>query len=155
MASMIDSGHYDAVMASRIIGGGALRGGMPIWKYVANRALTLGENLMLGLKLSEYHTGYRAWSREVLETLPIERCSDDFVFDNQMIAQAAWAGFRFGEISCPTRYFAEASSINFSRSVEYGLGVVRTSLRYRAARENMMSWPLLSDEPRKPMREFG
>ncbi len=155
MASMIDSGHYDAVLASRIIGGGALRGGMPIWKYVANRALTLGENLMLGLKLSEYHTGYRAWSREVLETLPIERCSDDFVFDNQMIAQAAWAGFRFGEISCPTRYFAEASSINFSRSVEYGMGVVRTSLRYRAARENLMAWPLLSDEPRKPMREFG
>lgn len=155
MASMIDSGHYDAVLASRIIGGGALRGGMPLWKYVANRALTLGENLMLGLKLSEYHTGYRAWSREVLETLPIERCSDDFVFDNQMIAQAAWAGFRFGEISCPTRYFEEASSINFSRSVEYGLGVVKTSLRYRAARENMMTWPLLSDEPRKPMREFG
>jgi glycosyltransferase involved in cell wall biosynthesis len=145
MAWMIASGHYDSVMASRILGGGALAGGMPLWKYVANRGLTFTENLLLGQKLSEYHSGYRAWSRQVLETLPLERCSDDFVFDNQMIAQAVNAGFRLGEISCPTRYFKEASSINFRRSVKYGLGVLETAGRYRLAKAGLKPWPLLGE----------
>ncbi|HET9147243.1 MAG TPA: glycosyltransferase family 2 protein [Acetobacteraceae bacterium] len=143
MAWMIASGHYDAVLASRILGGTALSGGMPLWKYVANRGLTLAENLLLGQKMSEYHTGYRAWSRQVLETLPLDLCSDDFVFDNQMIAQAVYAGFRLGEISCPTRYFDEASSINFRRSVKYGLGVLETAGRYRLARAGIKPWALL------------
>lgn len=134
MASMIASGHYDAVFASRILGRGALVGGMPIYKYVFNRMLTLAQNILMRQKLSEYHTGYRAWNRQVLERLPLLSCSDDFVFDNQMIAQAAWFGFELGEISCPTKYFAEASSINFRRSCVYGLGVLRTSLEYRLAR---------------------
>ncbi len=131
MAAMLVSDQYDAVLASRILGGGALRGGMPAYKYVANRALTFTQNMLMGAKLSEYHTGYRAWTRQVLERLPLERCSDDFVFDNQMLAQTVRWGFRIGEISCPTKYFAEASSINFSRSVTYGLGVLRTSVQYR------------------------
>ena len=143
MASMIASGHYDAVMASRILGRGALAGGMPVWKYVANRGLTLVENLLLGQKFSEYHSGYRAWSRHVLEHLALDRCSDDFVFDNQMIAQALAAGFRFGEISCPTRYFKEASSINFRRSVTYGFGVLGTAMRYRLDRAGLRRWDLL------------
>jgi glycosyltransferase involved in cell wall biosynthesis len=130
MASMIASGHYDVVLGSRILGRGAIDGGMPRYKYVANRVLTLVENILVGEKLSEYHTGYRAWSRRVLESLPLERCSDDFVFDNQMLAQAIYAGFRIGEISCPTKYFAEASSINFRRSVIYGLGVLQTSVLF-------------------------
>ena len=134
MASMIASGHYDAVFASRILGNGALEGGMPFYKYVANRLLTAAQNLLIGQKLSEYHTGYRAWSRKALETLPLINCSDDFVFDNQMIAQAAWFGLNMGEISCPTRYFEEASSINFWRSSVYGLGVLRTSAEYRLAK---------------------
>jgi glycosyltransferase involved in cell wall biosynthesis len=142
MASMIASGHYDVVLASRILGRGALKGGMPLYKYVANRALTFLENLLLGLKLSEYHTGYRAWSRAVLETLPLERCSDDFVFDNEMLALAHHAHFSIGEISCPTSYFPEASSINFSRSVTYGIGVLRTALTYRLARWNLIKTPL-------------
>ena len=121
------------VLASRILGLGALVGGMPRYKYVSNRVLTLLQNILMRQKLSEYHTGYRAWSREVLERLPLEACSDDFVFDNQMLAQAAWFGMHIGEISCPTRYFAEASSINFRRSVTYGLGVVGTALLYRLA----------------------
>jgi glycosyltransferase involved in cell wall biosynthesis len=145
MASMIASGHYDVVLASRILGRGALAGGMPLYKYVANRALTFVENLLLGQKLSEYHTGYRAWSREVLETLPLEACSDDFVFDNQMLAQAAWFGFNTGEISCPTRYFDEASSINFRRSCSYGLGVLKTALLYRLSRWGLMKPPLFHD----------
>ncbi|UMY19161.1 glycosyltransferase family 2 protein [Methylobacterium organophilum] len=132
MASMIVSGEYDAVLASRILGKGALSGGMPLYKYLANRGLTLVQNLLLGQKLSEYHTGYRAWSRRLLERLPLLRCSDDFVFDNQMLAQAIHGGFRVGEISCPTRYFPEASSISFRRSVIYGCGVLETSLAYRA-----------------------
>ncbi|HET7708755.1 MAG TPA: glycosyltransferase family 2 protein [Sphingomicrobium sp.] len=134
MAGMIASGHYDAVFGSRILGGGALTGGMPRYKYVANRLLTAFQNLLMGAKLSEYHTGYRAWSREVLEQLPLLACSDDFIFDNQMIAQAMWADFRIGEISCPTKYFPEASSINFRRSCIYGLGVLRTSIGYRLSR---------------------
>ena len=134
MAGMIASGHYDAVFGSRILGNGALRGGMPRYKYVFNRLLTAFQNLVMGQKLSEYHTGYRAWDRSVLEKLPLLACSDDFVFDNQMIAQAAWHGFRIGEISCPTKYFPEASSINFRRSCVYGLGVLRTSIDYRLSR---------------------
>jgi len=128
MASMLASGHYDVVLASRILGGGARRGGMPLWRYVANRALTAFQNLALGSKLSEFHTGFRAFRREVLEKLPLEENSDDFVFDNQMLAQALAAGFRVGEISCPTKYFEEASSINFGRSVRYGFGVLSVSL---------------------------
>lgn len=139
MASMIASGHYDSVLASRILGRGALKGGMPLYKYIANRFLTFAENLALGIKLSEYHSGYRAFSRKLLETLPLDLCSDDFVFDNQMIAQAVFANFAIGEISCPTRYFAEASSINFRRSVTYGLGVLQTALHYRLARWNLRS----------------
>lgn len=134
MAAMIASGHYDAVLGSRILGHGARAGGMPLYKYIANRGLTLIENLLLGLKLSEYHTGYRAFSAALLRALPLARCSDDFVFDNQMLALAAWHGAAIGEISCPTRYFPEASSINFRRSVTYGLGVLRTALAYRLAR---------------------
>jgi glycosyltransferase involved in cell wall biosynthesis len=134
MASMIASGHYDAVFASRILGRGALVGGMPVYKYVFNRMLTLIQNILMQQKLSEYHTGYRAWNRQVLERLPLLSCSDDFVFDNQMIAQAAWFGFQLGEISCPTKYFPEASSINFRRSCTYGLGVLKTSVEYRLAK---------------------
>ena len=134
MAWMIASGEYDLVLASRILGRGAKEGRMPWWRYVANRGLTAAENLLLGLKLSEYHTGYRAYSKDLLQGLPISANSDDFVFDNQVIAQAAYFGFRVGEISCPTRYMAEASSINFRRSVVYGFGVLGTALAYRLAR---------------------
>jgi glycosyltransferase involved in cell wall biosynthesis len=145
MASMIASGHYDVVLGSRILGRGALAGGMPLYKYVANRFLTFFENVMLGLKLSEYHTGYRAWSRLLLQRLALERCSDDFVFDNEMLAQAAFIGAPIGEISCPTRYFAEASSINFRRSVTYGVGVLRTALAYRMAKWRLRPSPLFDD----------
>ena len=131
MAWLVASDEFDLVLGSRILGRGARAGGMPAWKYVANRVLTAWENLMLGVKLSEYHTGYRAYSRRVLETLPLEHNSDDFVFDNQVLAQAVAFGFRIGEISCPTRYFPEASSINFRRSVVYGVGVVATSVSFR------------------------
>jgi hypothetical protein len=127
MAGMIVSGVYDMVLGSRILGTGALKGGMPLYKYVANRFLTAFQNLFLGVKLSEYHTGFRAFSRNLLETLPLLENSDDFVFDNQMIAQAVMFGFQIGEISCPTKYFEEASSINFKRSVRYGLGVLATT----------------------------
>jgi glycosyltransferase involved in cell wall biosynthesis len=146
MASMIASGHYDVVLGSRILGRGALAGGMPLYKYIANRVLTLLENILLGLKLSEYHTGYRAWSRNVLQALPLDRCSDDFVFDNQMLALAAFRHFSIGEISCPTRYFAEASSINFRRSVTYGLGVLRTAAEFRAARWGLTKSGLFGHE---------
>ena len=142
MTAMIASGHYDAVLASRILGKGALVGGMPVYKYISNRALTLAENILLGQKLSEYHTGYRAWSRVVLERLPLLACSDDFVFDNQMIAQTVHFGFRIGEISCPTKYFAEASSINLRRSIVYGLGVLRTALEFRLHRMRLVRSPL-------------
>ena len=146
MASMIASGHYDAVFASRILGRGALTGGMPRYKYVFNRLLTAFQNIAMRQKLSEYHTGFRAWNRQVLERLPLLACSDDFVFDNQMIAQAAWFGFQLGEISCPTKYFPEASSINFRRSCTYGLGVLRTSLTYRLARWGLIRSPLFGQE---------
>jgi hypothetical protein len=142
MASMVLSGHYDLVLASRILGGQALKGGMPRYKYIANRFLTLAENLALGVKLSEYHTGYRAFSREVLETLPLETNSDDFVFDNEMLAQAVYFGFRIGEISCPTKYFEDASSINFKRSVKYGFGVLATSLKFLLHKWGAIQSPL-------------
>ena len=149
MAGMIASGHFDAVLGSRILGVGALAGGMPLWKYVANRFLTASENLLLGYKLAEYHTGYRAFSRRLLETLPLEENSDDFVFDNQMLAQAIWFGFHIGEISCPARYFPEASSINFRRSVKYGLGVLGTALEFRAARFGLTRSPRFAESGRK------
>jgi glycosyltransferase involved in cell wall biosynthesis len=149
MAGMVASGHFDVVLGSRILGVGALEGGMPIWKYAANRFLTATENLLLGYKLAEYHTGYRAFSRRLLETLPLEENSDDFVFDNQMLAQAIWFGFHVGEISCPARYFPEASSINFHRSVKYGLGVLATALEYRAARWGWMRSQRFADTGRK------
>src|SRR5437764_4426618 len=147
MAGMIASGHYDAVLASRILGGGALKGGMPRYKYIANRLLTAFQNLLMGAKLSEYHSGYRAWSREVLQSLPLLACSDDFVFDNEMIAHAVWGGFRLGEISCPTKYFAEASSINFRRSCVYGLGVLKTSIEYRLCRWGLKHSALFAPTP--------
>ena len=132
MAGMIASGVYDMVLGSRILGTGALKGGMPLYKYISNRFLTAFQNILLGVKLSEYHTGFRAFSRQLLETLPLLENSDDFVFDNQMIAQAVMFGFTIGEISCPTKYFKEASSINFRRSVKYGLGVLATSFSFVA-----------------------
>src|SRR6516165_5066757 len=145
MASMIASEEYDVVLASRILGRGALVGGMPIYKYVSNRFLTLLENIMIGQKLSEYHTGYRAWSRAVLERLPLRNNSEDFVFDNQMLAQCAYFGFRIGEISCPTKYFPEASSINFKRSVKYGLGVLGTTLAFRLQQMGLINSTLFTD----------
>ena len=134
MAAMIAYGEFDAVLASRILGIGAIQGGMPRYKFYSNRFLTLVENLLLRHKLSEYHTGYRAFSREILEKLPLENNSDDFVFDNQMLAQLVWFGYRIGEVSCPTKYFPEASSINFRRSVIYGFGVLGTALKFRLAK---------------------
>lgn len=138
MAAMIAYGEFDAVLASRILGIGALKGGMPLYKYVANRFLTFLENLLLQHKLSEYHTGYRAYTSHVLTQLPLEENSDDFVFDNQVIAQLIWFGFRIGEISCPTRYSADSSSISFRRSVRYGLGVLGTSLQFRLCKMNVL-----------------
>lgn len=138
MASMIGNGLYHCVLGSRILGGYALKGGMPWWKYVANRTLTATENFLTGAKLSEYHTGYRAFSRELLENLPFERNSDDFVFDNQFLAQTLWLGYKIAEVSCPTRYFAEASSINFRRSVQYGIGCLTTAMAFRLTKWNLM-----------------
>lgn len=134
MGSLIAAGQYDAVLGSRILSEGALKGGMPVYKYISNRFLTLVQNLLLAKKLSEYHTGYRAFSREVLEALPLERNSDDFIFDNQMLAQAIYRNFRIGEISCPTKYFPEASSINLRRSIVYGLGVLKVSIQFRLSK---------------------
>jgi glycosyltransferase involved in cell wall biosynthesis len=149
MASMIVSGHYDVVLGSRILGGGALRGGMPRYKYISNRFLTLVENLFLGVKLSEYHTGYRAFTRQVLEAVPLGEDSDDFVFDNQMLVQAVYFGFRIGEISCPTKYFPEASSINFRRSIRYGLGVLGATFAFALQRMGIVRLPMFSREGRK------
>lgn len=142
MAALVGSGLYDCVLGSRILGGRALAGGMPLYKYVSNRFLTLVQNLFMGAKLSEYHTGYRAFSRGLLESVPWERNSDDFVFDAQMLAEILWQGAVIGEISCPASYFAEASSINFARSVVYGLGCLRTALDFRLARLGRLSSPL-------------
>ena len=130
MASLIASGYYDVALGSRILGVGALEGGMPLYKYVSNRGLTFIQNILLQYKLSEYHTGYRAYARKVLESIPFERNSDSFLFDNQLLAQAIYFRFRIGEISCPTRYFPEASMIDWKKSVVYGLGVLRTSLQF-------------------------
>lgn len=139
MVSMLTSGHYDAVIASRILGKGAIKGGMPLYKYIANRGLTFIQNILLNSKLSEYHTGYRGWTKEVLNALPLDRCSDDFIFDNQMLAQAINQNFSIGEISCPTKYFKEASSINLKRSTIYGLGVLKTSIEYRLHKLGLIS----------------
>jgi glycosyltransferase involved in cell wall biosynthesis len=134
MVSIIGNGLHPCVLGSRILGGYALKGGMPLWKYLANRFLTLAENLLLSAKLSEYHTGYRAFSRAILQDLNLGANSDDFVFDNQMLAQILWHGFTIGEVSCPTKYFPEASSINFRRSLKYGFGCLDTGIRYRLAK---------------------
>jgi glycosyltransferase involved in cell wall biosynthesis len=142
MASLIANGLYDCVLGSRILGGGALKGGMPWWKYFFNRVLTFLENILIGAKLSEYHTGYRAFSRKVLDQLPLEKNSDDFVFDNQMLAQVLWSGQAVAEISCPTKYFPEASSINFRRSLHYGWGCLMTGLIFRLSRMGLMRSPL-------------
>jgi glycosyltransferase involved in cell wall biosynthesis len=147
MAAMVASGVYDVVIGSRILGNSARSGGMPWWKYVANRALTAFQNGLIGTKLSEFHTGLRAFSRTVLETLPLGANSDDFVFDNQMLVQAHAFGFRIGEISCPTRYFADASSIDFARSVEYGLGVVATTLSFASWRLRLREPEIFSRSP--------
>ena len=149
MASMVAYGVYDVVLASRIIGGRALLGGMPLYKYVANRLLTAFENLFLGVKLSEYHTGYRAFSRQVLTDLPLLEDSDDFVFDNQMLAQCVHFGFHIGEVSCPTKYFEEASSINFRRSVQYGFGVVATTVQFALQKWGLIHLPRYSANGRK------
>ena len=139
MASMIGNGLYHCVLGSRILGGYALRGGMPLWKYIANRVLTFVENILIGAKLSEYHTGYRAYSRELLEKLPFGVNSDDFVFDNQMLAQIVWSDYLVAEVSCPTKYFPEASSINFTRSIRYGLGCLSTALQFRLAKMKIVN----------------
>ena len=152
MASLISCGLYNAVLGSRILGGYAIEGGMPGWKYVANRGLTLACNILFGAKLSEYHTGYRAFSRELLLKLPIEENSDDFVFDNQMLAQILWLGEKIAEITCPTLYFKEASSINFQRSVEYGFGCLWTGLQFKLAQRKWVSpafLPKAHSEPSK------
>jgi glycosyltransferase involved in cell wall biosynthesis len=147
MVSLIANGLYGCVLGSRILGGHALEGGMPPYKYVSNRLLTFVENVFTGAKLSEYHTGYRAFSRELLETLDLSPNSDDFVFDNQMLAQILWHGWRIAEISCPTKYFEEASSINFRRSVVYGLGCLRTAVSYRMCRWGLWRSPLFPGRP--------
>lgn len=149
MASMIASGHYDIVLGSRILGGTALKGGMPLYKYIANRFLTLIDNMVLGVKLSEYHTGYRAFSRVVLETLPLNENSDDFVFDNEILVQSVFWGFKIGELSCPTRYFKEASTINFWRSVKYGFGVIATLIKYILSRSSFKKYAIFSAEGRR------
>ena len=149
MAWLVGSGEFDVVLGSRILGTGALKGGMPLYKYVSNRFLTAVENILLGVKLSEYHTGYRAFSRRVLETLPLGENSDDFVFDNQMLAQAVAFRFRIGEISCPTKYFPGASSISFRRSLVYGIGVLGTALKYRLHRWRLVQSPMFRPTGRR------
>jgi glycosyltransferase involved in cell wall biosynthesis len=154
MASMIAYGEYDVVLGSRILGNGARKGGMPLYKYFSNRVLTAFQNVLLGQKLSEYHTGFRAFSREVLMRLPLEENSDDFVFDNEMLAQATYFDYRIGEVSCPTRYFAEASSINFRRSVIYGLGVLATCLKYRRQKLQLGKWRIFESAGRTLIDEY-
>jgi len=146
LASMIGNGLYPCVLGSRILGGYALQGGMPLWKYVANRFLTFAENILIGAKLSEYHTGYRAFTREILEALPLGQNSDDFLFDNQMLAQIVWYGYAIGEASCPTKYFAEASSINLQRSLKYGFGCMGTAIAFRLARMGLIKSKLFPPE---------
>jgi glycosyltransferase involved in cell wall biosynthesis len=141
MAGLVASGLYACVLGSRILGGQALKGGMPMWRYVSNRALTLAGNMLLGTKVSEFHTGYRAWSRELIERLPLAANSDDFVFDNEVLAETAWLAYAIGEVSCPTRYAADASSISFWRSVRYGLGCLSTGLTFRLAKLGWLQSP--------------
>jgi len=143
MVSIIGEDLYPVVFGSRILGKGALKGGMPMYKYIANRFLTFTQNLLIGQKLSEYHTGYRAFSKEVLETVPFKKCDDDFIFDNEMIAQIFWKNFEIAEVTCPTKYFEEASSINFTRSSKYGLGVLRVSTLYMLNKIGIYKWDLL------------
>jgi glycosyltransferase involved in cell wall biosynthesis len=145
MIALIGNGVYPVVFGSRILGGGALKGGMPMYKYVFNRMLTLSQNLLMGEKLSEYHTGYRAYSGEVLRNVEYNKLSDDFVFDNQIVAQVFWKRYEIAEITCPTKYFEEASSINFSRSMTYGLGVLGVSFRYFFARIGLVKWSILGE----------
>ena len=147
MASLVGQGLYDVVLGSRILGVGALDGGMPFYKYVSNRFLTAVENALVDYKLAEYHTGYRAFSSRVLLTLPLLANSDDFVFDNQMLAQAIYFGFQIGEITCPTKYFPEASSIDFRRSVAYGLGVLKTAAQFRLSRMGLRAPAIFSSDP--------
>jgi glycosyltransferase involved in cell wall biosynthesis len=154
MASMIAYDVYDVVLGSRIIGGGALKGGMPVYKYVANRLLTAFQNLLTGAKLSEYHSGYRAFSKDVLMNLPLLENSDDFVFDNQMLAQCIYFSYRIGELSCPTKYFDEASSINFSRSVKYGFGVLGTTIKCRLQKMGLAHYRFFSTAGRKLMLDY-
>jgi glycosyltransferase involved in cell wall biosynthesis len=154
MASMIAYDVYDVVLGSRIIGGGALKGGMPVYKYVANRFLTAFQNAFTGAKLSEYHTGFRAFSKDVLTSLPLLENSDDFVFDNQMLAQCICFGYRIGEVSCPTKYFDEASSINFARSVKYGFGVLGTTLKCYLQKSGMARFRIFSATGRKLMFDY-
>ena len=149
MASMMTEGLFDAVIGSRILGNKAMMGGMPLYKYVSNRILTLSENLLIQQKLSEYHTGYRAFSRKVLETIPLMENSDDFVFDNQMLCQTLYFGFDVGEVSCPTLYFDDASSISFSRSVTYGMGVMQTAMKYAMARRSMGHFRIFNPNGKK------
>jgi glycosyltransferase involved in cell wall biosynthesis len=149
LAWMIASDEFDVVLGSRILGKGAREGGMPWWKYFSNRFLTAAENILLSMKLSEYHTGYRAFTRRVLESLPLHENSDDFVFDNQMLAQAVYFKFRIGEVSCPTRYMPEASSINFSRSVKYGIGVLGTAAAFRLQTAGLSRFPIFAADGRK------
>ena len=146
MVSMIGNGLYECVLGSRILGGYALKGGMPVWKYAANRFLTGVENLLMGAKLSEYHTGYRALSRNLLETIPYEANSDDFVFDNQMLAQILWHGYTIAEVSCPTKYFAEASSIDLRRSIQYGFGCLFTALQFFLAKKQLVRLKRFPDD---------
>lgn len=154
MAGMVSSGVYDVVLGSRILGAGALKGGMPFYKYFFNRILTAFQNVFLGVKLSEYHTGFRAFSRDVLQTLPLLENSDDFVFDNQMLAQSVMFGYRIGEISCPTSYFAEASSISFKRSVQYGLGVLTTTAGFVAHKTGVVRSPMYDATGRKVTMKY-
>ena len=149
MASMMTEGLFDAVIGSRILGNKAIMGGMPLYKYVSNRLLTLTENLLIQQKLSEYHTGYRAFSRKVLETIPLLENSDDFVFDNQMLCQTLYFGFEVGEVSCPALYFDDASSISFSRSVTYGLGVLQTAIKYAMARRGLGHFKIFNPNGKK------
>lgn len=149
LVGMVASGHYDVALGSRIIGGGTIAGGMPRYKYIANRLLTLIQNLCLGAKLSEYHTGFRAFSAHLLRKLPLEENSDDFVFDNEMLAQALYFGYRIGEISCPTRYMKEASSINFRRSVQYGIGVLGVTAKFLAERWGIARLAIFSASGRR------
>lgn len=151
MASLVAIGQYDLVLGSRIISGGALSGGMPIYKYISNRLLTLIENILLSKKISEYHTGYRAFSRRLLEDLPLDNCSNDFVFDNEFIAQTVYFGYEIGEVSCPTKYFPEASSINFMKSVKYGIGVLRTALVFRLKKWKVFDHPIFNKSEEKTL----